>query len=570
MALRIIDVYPKKAQFLQGELIGIAVELENNTDISVDCRIKGVVSSLAHEIESYELEECVAAHETKTVEISVNAKNDDFKGYGIDVYVYVEEERAHRQVMSSAFDVVSNWRKSPRYGFLSDFYSEEAGVTADVESLSKLHINLVQFYDWMYKHDQLVPPVTEYTDMMGRTLNKSVVQEKIDLCHQFGMKAFAYGAVYAASKDYFDQHPEEALYYRNGQVIDFIEIFHIMNISADSPWRKHIIGQYREAIEQMDFDGIHMDTYGAPKTAVSGLDKYQQVVRLEEHFPGLINATRQVLEQSREDVGLIFNNVGNWPVDKVAQAEQDAVYIEVWEPYDRYHHIQQIIAWAKHYSGSKPVILAAYLTPFRVEGKETLSRAHHAALLLTAVIASNGGYHLLLGEKGGVLTQAYYADYSVMDECFMRSIRTYYDFFIRYANLFYDDELRDVSMTHLKGDNLEYQLENVSYSTYGEPNKVWAIVKEKPGVKAISLINLTGNADDRWNEGKEAPELVKDISVKIQVEEPVRNIFVASPDRHMGRPQPIGYEIVTKDKREFAAVVIPELAYWEVLVVELG
>jgi dextranase len=228
-----------------------------------------------------------------------------------------------------------------------------------------------------------------------------------------------------------------------------------------------------------------------------------------------------------------------------------------------------VIKWAQQLSESKPVILAAYLKPFREEPLETMDRAHNAALILTAVIISNGGYHLLLGEENGVLTQGYYVDYTKANESFMRAIRTYYDFFIRYANVFFDKDLRDVSMTHLQGDNLEYQLENVDCSTYGKTDKVWAIVREKPGLKVISLINLKGNSDDRWNEGKEAPTLTTNIQVKIQLEQKVKHVFIASPDRNMGRAERLDYELVSEEKGQFAAVTIPELLYWDVLVIEL-
>lgn len=54
----------------------------------------------------------------------------------------------------------------------------------------------------MYRHDDLVPPEDTFTDLMGRELSLQVVKEKIALCHSYGMKAMAYGAIYAASKDF--------------------------------------------------------------------------------------------------------------------------------------------------------------------------------------------------------------------------------------------------------------------------------------------------------------------------------------------------------------------------------
>ena len=60
-------------------------------------------------------------------------------------------------VWEGAFDVVSDRRTEIRYGFLSDFSPLDTD-TADVEWMRDLHLNAVQFYDWMYRHDRLLPP----------------------------------------------------------------------------------------------------------------------------------------------------------------------------------------------------------------------------------------------------------------------------------------------------------------------------------------------------------------------------------------------------------------------------
>ncbi|MNI18021.1 Cycloisomaltooligosaccharide glucanotransferase precursor [compost metagenome] len=341
-----------------------------------------------------------------------------------------------------------------------------------------------------------------------------------------------------------------------------------MNIEEKSPWRNHIIGEYRRTIEEVDFDGIHLDTYGFPKTGISRLTGAEpnQIVRLDEHFPSFINQTRTELEKAKDDIGLIFNNVGNWPVDTVALADQDAIYIEVWKPYERYHQIGQVLRWAQHYGQGKPVILAAYLQPFRLD---TPQRAQYSALLLTGVIAAHGGYHLLMGENGGVLTQAYYVDHTIAEPTFLQKIRDYYDFNIRYANLLYNETLRDVSMTHVDGDNLEYVFEDVNYSTYGEVGKVWTIVRENAHLKTISFINLTNNEDDLWNEGKNKPDTITNIKVKVLLEKEVKAVYMMSPDRDMGRPQPVEYEITDALRGKTLELTIPTLEVWDVLAIEL-
>lgn len=49
--------------------------------------------------------------------------------------------------------------------------------------------------------------------------------------------------------------------------------------------------------------------------------------------------------------------MGNWPVDTIVKTKPDVIYIEVWDPYERYHHLKEIIYWAKYMSNNKPVIL---------------------------------------------------------------------------------------------------------------------------------------------------------------------------------------------------------------------
>ncbi|OME51836.1 hypothetical protein BSK59_20190 [Paenibacillus odorifer] len=566
MIPKIKDAYPSKAQYITGEPVRIDVELYNPLQHEVQILLTTKLMSTNRVLEKQSQEVVIDRNATLIYRVEFAPLYEAFQGYGVDFQLV--EPGMESEPFSTAFDVVSNWRQSPRYGFLSDFHSREAGDVKDVALLNKLHINLVQFYDWMYRHDDLVAPEEEFTDLMGRELSLKVVKEKIALCHAYGMKAMAYGAIYASSKAFYERHPDWALYYSNGKVVDFIDIFSIMNISEESPWHRHIIGEYKKAIELVDFDGIHMDTYGYPKSGISRLGGVEKVERLEEQFPVLIENTRQELSRSKEDVGLIFNNVGNWPVNTVAAAAQDAVYIEVWNPYERYHHIQQIIAWAKQFGNGKPIILAAYLKPFRLESLETIDKANTAALLLSAVIFSHGGYHLLLGEHNGVLTQGYYVDYSVASETFMREIRNYYDFMVRYVHLLHDPSLRDVSMTHVEGDNLEYVFSDASYSTYGEPDKVWTIVRENEKYKLINFVNLSNNAEDYWNEGKNRPTALESLTVHIQVNQKVRAVFTASPDINMGRPLDLEYSLEEGERGYVLSVTVPTLYQWSMLVVE--
>jgi len=560
------DVYPLKAQYRSGEPVALALELENPATAPAVWRLDVRVARLASETERRTEEIRLAGGESLTLEWELQAYEAEFDGFGVDVDL-IGSDGTVLHTASTSFDVVSDWRKSTRYGFLSDFHTRERGDEEDVKWMSKLHLNLVQFYDWMYRHDDLVAEASEYTDLMGRELNLDVVKEKVALCHRHGMKAIAYGAIYAASKPFAERHPDWALYQSDGKPYDFIDIFTIMNIAEQCPWHRHIISEYKRAVERVDFDGIHMDTYGFPKTGTSVWGGEQKVVRLDEHFAALIDHTREELADSKDDIGLIFNNVGNWPVEPVAEAGLDAVYVEVWKPYERYHHIRQIVHEAQRAGKGKPVILAAYLQPFRTESDP--QRARYAGLLLTAVIAAHGGYHLLAGENRAVLTQAYYADYSRADEAFAAELRRYCDFNVRYANLLYDAKLKDVSMTHADGDNLEYVFDGLPYSTYGEAGKVWTVIRESESRKTVSFINLTGNAEDYWNAGKNRPQRLTGFKVRLLLERDATAVYAASPDRNLGRPQRLPFEVTSSLRGKTLEAVVPSLDVWTLLWVDL-
>ncbi|RJE85135.1 hypothetical protein D3P07_21440 [Paenibacillus sp. 1011MAR3C5] len=561
------DLYPLKAQYASGEMVRLAMELANSSSEAITARVRYEIRELDQVIENHDITVDIPANGLFTVELAAGPFKAEFTGYGIDAELMIND--VVKDQASTAFDVVSDWRRATRYGFLSDFGTEQSGDSEDVKWMSKLHLNLVQFYDWMYRHDDLVSGEDVYTDLMGRAVSRRVVEEKIALCHEHGMKAIAYGAVYAASKAFAEQHPDWRLYTSAGEPYDFIGIFNIMNISPKSPWHAHIVSEYGKTVERLDFDGIHMDTYGFPKTGWSRLGGVKRLERLEEQFPLLIESTRAALSKLKDDICLIFNNVGNWPVDTVARASQDAIYVEVWKPYERYHHLREIIGWAQHCSGGKQVILAAYLKPFRELGGLGEEGAEHAFRLLNAVVTAHGAYHLLHGENGGVLTQGYYVDHSKLREAFRRTVRDYADFGVRYGHVTHDEGLRDVSMTHADGDNLEYAFEGFPYSTYGEAGKVWTVIRERPDLKLVHFINFLSATDDCWNEAKVAPEPLQGRTVTVAIDGELESVLLASPDAGNGRAIPLEYTIVATPRGYAAVIELPVLLYWDVLIIKM-
>lgn len=544
-----MDIYPAKAQFLRGEEASLRLETCGAAVLKAVIRLSRLGETL-RELRLHDV--------TADKNIPLGSFDESFASYGVDARVETEDGSFE---LHTAFDVTDEPGRCLRYGFLSDFTREDAGNGA-VDWLCKCHINMVQFYDWSYRHDSLVPSENDYTDMMGKLLCLDTVKDKIRRCHERGMLAMAYGAVYAASREFFERHRTWAFYNSEQRPFVFIDVFYIMNIQRCSPWREHLIGQYKSALG-VGFDGIHMDTYGFPKTAYSHLSAEPELVHLDEEFPSLIAETRSALSSEGREPCLVFNNVGNWPASATAKAPQDAVYIEVWPPYERYHHLSQLIREAKLCAeNEKPVILAAYLQPFRENDR---CGAMTAAKLLTAAVVSNGASSLLTGESGAVLTQGYYSDYTKLTEDEARELRRYYDFQTRYGELFYAPDMRDVSMTHMGWDNYEYRCLSHEVSPDGEAGKLWAVLREGELRKCISLINLAG-CDDHWNRAKPAPTPQREMTWSIQIDNMPKAAYAAAPEH----PEPIELELrfEVTDKGRFADLTVPEVKLWTVVWLE--
>ncbi|MBE6723111.1 MAG: hypothetical protein E7572_11690 [Ruminococcaceae bacterium] len=544
-----IDLYPEKAQYLTGEPVKLIAQMdftppEESIAVLSVCHLSESVCTL-----------CLPAK--KFLSFSLRGFSYEFAGFGAELSIL----KSGMEIASAqtAFDVVAQHNQMIRYGFLSDFGSEENECT-DVENLRKFHINMVQYYDWSYRHDNLVSSESQYADMMGRQVDLDTVKTKIAACCRFGMKSLGYGAVYAASKAFFEEHPDWALYTAAGDPFVFIDTFYLMNIVQTSSWHGHIVNEYAKAVSQVGFDGIHMDTYGFPKTAFTSEGK---MIRLDAEYPRLINDAKERLNQVQPENYLIFNNVGNWPVRSVADTKQDAIYIEVWEPYSRYGHIKQIILDAERACGNKKqVILAAYLAPFRIDTPE---RALNAALLLTATIAANGATHLLLGEKNGVLTQGYYVDHSTLTEEQAGRLRTYYDFLVVYMEILYNRDLHDVSFTHIGWDNTEYRCLSHAWSPDGRSGALWLTIRESDHLKCINVINLIGCENDVWNQGKNAPVPQTEVAFEVQVDKKIGGIFFASPDRKELGPQSLDYRLKCTDRGITAAFSLPYVDCWSMV-----
>ncbi|MFA7108318.1 MAG: glycoside hydrolase family 66 protein [Sphaerochaetaceae bacterium] len=459
-----------------------------------------------------------------------------------------------------AFSIDEKEDKTVLYGFLSDFEKPSNGK--EIESLCRLHINTVQFYDWMFRHDDLISKEKEYLDPLNRKINLDVIRDKVKRCCQSGMRPFAYGAIYAATEKVFSKHPQWGLYTIDGKPLKFADWLYYMDISREKGWSNYITEEFIKAIKEIGFKGIHMDTYGFPKT---GCNFEGDNVFLGEEIPYLMEKVEKAVKKEGEDNGIIFNAVNDWPTETVSKCS-DAAYIEVWPPHNSYFDLFLLIKKAK-LLGHDNVVLACYIEPFRNENQ---INAENAWRLTFATINASGGTQLVMGEDKALLSNSYYADYSKLRESFVSISVRYFDFSVAYKKLLYKDTGVNVSFTACGGINEDiiFSSQAVKFSSNGDGDKVWTIISETKNRINCQLINLTSN-NNLWNKGKENSTLVEDILLKIRLNRKIKNIWTASPDFEDIRPFKLNFDYAIIEQGRLYSVKVPKLQFWTMVVIDM-
>lgn len=489
VASHAVELLPAKATFLPGE--------------PIEVEARGAAAPV--EVSLWRLDRRVA---TATAAPGGNAvfPPQQEGGYG------VEADGA-----TGALDVLADPLTRPRYGFVARY---ERGRTASgvSDQVRRLHLNCVQFYDWMYRHARLLPPQDEFEDALGRSVSLAAVRALAAGVRAAGSLPLGYAAVYAVGRDERQSWAEIELLRPDGTTWALGDF--LWNVDpGDERWLDFFTAELREAVEQVGFSGFHLDQYGAPKRARR---RDGALVDLAEAFPRLIDRVAADVPHAR----LIFNNVNDFPTWTTARARQDAIYIEVWPPHDELGHLAALVANARLLAPSKPVILAAYLAPFA----DDEAAASAAERLLLATVFSHGATALLHGEERAVLTDPYYVRHAEVTDETRDLTRRYYDFAVRYGDLLFDRAAVDVTRTHIAPETLEVAIDaSVPVATDAVAGTLWArVVRGRHGL-LVSLIDLSAQAETRWNAPKRAPSPLEGVRVAVE-RTGVASIWFASPE----------------------------------------
>ena len=543
------DVYPHKAWYRPGEEAQIRVHVTAPDGERFRGILRARLLFLSNEVGRAEFP--VVVSESGMYEIRLSVPSERPRGYGVEVTLLTENEQVVARRWT-ALDVLNSWTEAPRYGFVCDFPPQRSDIDETMDWLLRYHINALQFYDWMYRHDTLLPPQDVYQDPLGRVLSRQTVQAMIAAAVKRHIASLAYVAVYAASLPFWNTHQEWGLYDAQGAAIPFGDAFlYIMNPEPDSPWAQHLLREMAEAVRTMGFDGVHLDQYGEPR---EGFDIRGHHVDVARAFASFIEATKTHLAKQSLPSTVVFNAVNNWPIEEVAPTPQDLLYIELWPPHVHFKDLWSLIVDARRKGGGKPVVLAAYMSP-----------AHpHNVRLMNAIIFASGGAHIELGEHARMLADPYFPKHEPIPARLAAVLRRYYDFAVQYENILMLDT-EDVT-EESKG---RVALQNIALTYEGNNDSVWVIARRGMGMEVLNLINLADLKSTLWTEPiSTPPRPLHRLRVRYYTDRIIQRIWTASPDYETPAMSEIPFTRGSTQKGSFVEFVLPSLEWWNLIVLK--
>jgi dextranase len=455
----------------------------------------------------------------------------------------------------TALDVVVDRRCVLRYGFVVD-YRPARDPAAVQDNLRRLHLTGVQFYDWAYRHADLLGAGEEYRDALGQPVSLATVRTLVRACHEVGSDALGYAAVYAVGRDEWPKWEHDALLTATGAPYALGDFLFVLDPAAPD-WLEHFTADLAAATEIVGFDGYHLDQYGYPKLAHRADGKRVDVA---QSFVEMITGVRAALPDAR----LVFNNVNDFPTWATAHTPQNAVYIEVWKPQLTLGHLAQTVTRARADAGGKPVVVAAYQHVYDTAATDA---ADLATALTMATLFSHGATQLLCGEADRILVDPYYVRNKTADSSTADLLQRYYDFAVAHRDLLFPPGLVEVTSSFAAdyNDDIEVSYETVAVEQLATAGTVWRrITRLSPGTYAVHLINLAGQDDTQWDAARKPPARIGTGRLRIRrtgVEPP--RVRYASPD---AQHRLIDLDLVIDG--DYLSAELPEPALWQVVLID--
>lgn len=408
-------------------------------------------------------------------------------------------------------EALDGWWQSPRHACLTEFAPGYDPRPA-VRRLADWNVNVVQFYDWMYRHYRYRPPRgSAFTDALGRAVSHAVVRAAIKVCHEAGIATLAYGSVYGAEREYAERHPEQ-LVMRRGRAVSLGDTFFITDLRRQSAWRQRLLDEYEVACRDFGFDGVHMDQYGRQYRGRAADGSRLDFPRL---FRDLINQADRRLRATDPTRRVLFNAVGGWPLEATASSASAATYVELWPPDTRYRDVVRVIDEARRSAPGKAVVIAAYLSAFASAATGAQRRqALEGALLLASTVVAAGAHWHGIADGDRLLVDGYYPLARPLRDRETADVQRVWRFSARYHHLLHRSSLEpvappDISLVGPGG-------ERVPTSDRPQAGAMWLRAVRGPGMTILQVVDLRAQAEDDWDARKAPSPVVRDVSVTLR------------------------------------------------------
>ena len=362
------DAFVPQARYNPGASVTVSAVVKETTGTgSWTGPVGFTVTHLGTTVATGSVTATVAAGATDTVTWTLTPPSTDFTGYLVQV-------SADGASAATAIDVSSTWTHFPRFGTLTSFPTgtTSASAQAQIDTLVReYHINALQYYDWMWRHENPVEsnadgslPAT-WTGWNGNVNSVSAIQDDVAATHTDGAAAIPYSMTYAGMQNYqsvsgvspswglynpgtstqwsFAMTPSASLYFFN---------------PANTSWQNYMAAQDVKSVNAFGFDGVQMDQLGNWGTMD---DVNGNAVDLPDGFASEVGAVKSALA-STDGPAVGFNAVDGYGGDAIADAKQVSyLYSELWGNHATYIAAKSYFDQQNVESGGIPAVVAGYM-----------------------------------------------------------------------------------------------------------------------------------------------------------------------------------------------------------------
>lgn len=467
---------------------------------------------------------------------------------------YGLELKMGNQFARTAVEVTENSRSRLRYGFVTD-YSPDRDLNLVTDNIRRLHLSGIQFYDWAYRHANLLGGGERYTDALNQPISLQTVRDLVSSVQSVGASALGYAAIYAVGPNEWPQWKHRALLTGSDQPYGLGDFLFLLD-PASPDWLEHFENDLIHSVEQIGFDGFHLDQYGYPKLARRADGP---IVDLSASFATLISKVRRALPTQQ----LVFNNVNDFPTWVTAHTPQDAIYIEVWAPNISLNALSQVVNRAKNLVGEKPVVVAAYQ---HVYDLAPTAVSDLATAFTMATLFSHGATQILAGEADRILVDPYYVRNHKIEKSTANVLKSWYDFLVEHDEVLLDPRIVDVTNSYagIYNDDCDVTFENASVSESAQPGTVWRRITSIENRFVMHLINLVGQDNVLWDSPRNTPAILGISRLRFRrVGEQIPVVHVADPDGQCRL-----MEIPVTIEGDHAVALLPPMHIWQVVLID--